>query len=172
MLCIYDGILFSLKEEGNSDTCYNWVSLEDTVPSEISQLQKNKDYMIPLTCGIWSCQINKVTYWLPGAVKRENERLLFNGVRVSVLQGEKGLQSHCQQCAYGDGLSRQVVSDSCDPMDCSPPGFSVHGVFQARILEWIAISFSRESSRPRNWTQVSCIAGKFFTDWAMREAYT
>ena len=38
----------------------------------------------------------------------------------------------------------------CDPMDCSPPGFSVHGILQARILEWVAISFSRGSSRPRD----------------------
>ena len=45
----------------------------------------------------------------------------------------------------------------CNPMDCSPPGFSVHGVFQARILEWVAISFSRRSSRPRDWTWFSCI---------------
>ena len=51
----------------------------------------------------------------------------------------------------------------------SLPGSSVHGIFQARILEWIAISFSRESSLPRNWPRVSCIAGRFFTDWAMRE---
>ena len=52
----------------------------------------------------------------------------------------------------------------CDPMDCSPPGFSVHGIFQARILEWVAISYSRGSSQPRDRTQVSCIAGRFFTD--------
>ena len=58
----------------------------------------------------------------------------------------------------------------CDPMDCSPPGFSVHGIFPARILEWIAVSFFRGSSQPRNRTRVSCIAGGFFTDWAMREA--
>ena len=45
------------------------------------------------------------------------------------------------------------------PIDCSPPGFSVHEVSQARILEWVAISFSRGSSRPRDWTLVSCIAG-------------
>ena len=51
----------------------------------------------------------------------------------------------------------------CDPMDCSPPGFSVHGILQARILEWVAISFSRVSSWPRDWTRVSCIAGWFFT---------
>ena len=54
-------------------------------------------------------------------------------------------------------------------MDCSPPGSSVHGVFQARILEWVAISLSRESLQPRDWTQVSrvsCIAGRFFITMA------
>ena len=51
-------------------------------------------------------------------------------------------------------------------MDCSPPGSSVHGILQARILEWIAIPFSRGSSQPRDWTQVSCITGRFFTVWA------
>ena len=55
-------------------------------------------------------------------------------------------------------------------MDCSHPGSSVHGILQARILEWVAISFSRGSSPPRNWTRVSCIAGRFFTNWSMREA--
>ena len=55
-------------------------------------------------------------------------------------------------------------------MDCSPPGYSVHGIFQARILEKVAISFSSGSSWPRNWTQVSCIiAGRFFTNWGTRE---
>ena len=63
-----------------------------------------------------------------------------------------------------------VMSNSCDPMDCSLPGSSVHGILQARILEWVSISFSRGSSQPRNWTWVSCIAGRFFTDWAMRKA--
>ena len=51
----------------------------------------------------------------------------------------------------------------CDPMDCSPAGSSVHGISQARILEWIAISFSRGSSRPRDQAHVSCIAGGFLT---------
>ena len=58
----------------------------------------------------------------------------------------------------------------CDPMDCSPPGSSVHGILQAGILKWIAISFSRGSSQPRNWTRVSCTAGRWFTNWTMREA--
>ena len=49
------------------------------------------------------------------------------------------------------------------PMDYHPPGSSVHGVSQARILEWVAISFSRGSSRSTDWTQISCTAGRFFT---------
>ena len=51
----------------------------------------------------------------------------------------------------------------CDPKDYSPPGSSDHGVFQARTLEWVAISFSRVFFWPRDWTQVSCIVGGFFT---------
>ena len=56
-------------------------------------------------------------------------------------------------------------------MDCSPPGFSVHGIFQARVLEWVAISFSRGSSQPRDRTRVSHTAGRCFTVWATREAH-
>ena len=54
-------------------------------------------------------------------------------------------------------------------MDCSLSDSSVHGILQARILEWVAISFSRGSSWPRDWTWVSCIAHRFFTIWATRE---
>ena len=50
-----------------------------------------------------------------------------------------------------------------DPMDCSPPGSSVHGILQARIPEWVAMSFSRRSSQPRVRTWVSHITGRFFT---------
>ena len=55
-------------------------------------------------------------------------------------------------------------------MDCSLSGSSVHGIFQATVLEWIAISFSKGSSQPRNRSQVSHIAGRRFTVWATREA--
>ena len=65
----------------------------------------------------------------------------------------------------------QLCPTLCNPMDCSLPGSSIHGILQARILEWVAISFSRRSSRPRDQTQVSCIAGRRrFTFWATREA--
>ena len=57
----------------------------------------------------------------------------------------------------------------CNPMDCSLAGSSIHGIFQARILEWVAISFSRRSSWPRDWTWVSRIVGRCFTIWATRE---
>ena len=67
-------------------------------------------------------------------------------------------------------LVTQLCLILCDPMDCSPPGFSVHGILQAKILEWVAIIFSRESSRPRDRTLVSCISGRFCTTWTIREA--
>ena len=60
----------------------------------------------------------------------------------------------------------------CHPMECSPPGSSVHGILQARILEWVAVPFSRGSSQPRDRGWVFCIAGRFFTIWATREIHT
>ena len=69
----------------------------------------------------------------------------------------------CQQDGGGQLFCRSFVSNSCDPMDCSLPRSSVHGISQARILEWVAISFSRGSSQPRDQTCISCIMGRFFT---------
>ena len=71
---------------------------------------------------------------------------------------------------------RVLVAQSCptlyDPMDCSSSGSSVHGILQARMLEWVAIPFSRGYSQPRDWIQVSSIIVRFFTIWATREAHT
>ena len=64
----------------------------------------------------------------------------------------------------------QLCPTFCNPRDCSLTGSSVRGIFQARVLEWIAISFSRGSSQPRDGTRVSCIAGRCFTVWATKEA--
>ena len=63
----------------------------------------------------------------------------------------------------------QLCLTLCDPMDCSLPRTSVRGIFQARVLEWVALSFSRGSSQPRDWTWVSCIVGRCFTIWVTRE---
>ena len=60
-------------------------------------------------------------------------------------------------------LIAQSCLDLCNPMDCSPPGSSVHEILQARIPEWVAISFSRGSSQPRDQTRVSRVAGRLFT---------
>ena len=68
-------------------------------------------------------------------------------------------------------LVAQPCPTLCDLMDCSPPGSSDHEIFQARILEWISISFSRGSSWPRDRTQVYRIAGRYFTVWATWEAH-
>ena len=57
----------------------------------------------------------------------------------------------------------------CDPMGCSPPGSSIHGISQVRMLQWVAIPFSRVSPQPRGWTQVSCLASRFFTIWTAKE---
>ena len=77
--------------------------------------------------------------------------------------------THTGHLFYNVHESESEVAQSCltlcDPLDCSLPGSSVHGIFQARVLEWVAISFSRGSSQPRDWTRVSCIAGRYFTIW-------
>ena len=67
-------------------------------------------------------------------------------------------------------LVAQSCPTLCDPMDYSPPGSSLPGMLQARILGWVAMPSSRRSSQSRDQTQVSCIAARFFTIWATREA--
>ena len=74
----------------------------------------------------------------------------------SVLESTAGL--HTSRC-----VCAQLCLTLCGPMDCSPPGSSVHGISQARILEWIAIFFFRKSSQPGDQALVSCNAGRFFT---------
>ena len=83
-----------------------------------------------------------------------------------------GLQSRCHLGLYPCGPllseSHSVVSNSLQPHKL----YTAHGTLQARILEWVAVPFSRRSFQPMDWTQVSCIAGGFFTIWATREART
>ena len=73
-------------------------------------------------------------------------------------QGEPSLPSELKWSEVA-----QPCPTLCDPVDCSLPGSSVRGIFQARVLEWVSISFSRGSSRPGDWTWVSCIVGRCFT---------
>ena len=87
--------------------------------------------------------------------------------------------SHSPTCFWRDPevhiiWSKVKVAQSCpslcDHMHCSLPGYSVHGILQARILEWVAISSFKGSSWPWDQTWVSCIAGRFFTIWTTRDA--
>ena len=71
---------------------------------------------------------------------------------------------------HGDVIVTESYLTLCDPMNCSLLGSSVCGILQSRILQWVAISFSRGSSLPRDQAWVSCIAGRFFTILATREA--
>ena len=78
-----------------------------------------------------------------------------------------------KECGVFKGKLYVLVAQSClslcDPVDCSWPGSSVHGISQARILEWVAIPFCKGSSWPRDWIQVSCTADRFFTVWATKK---
>ena len=97
-----------------------------------------------------------------------------HGIATSSLPGwglceeRLGVQHHsrfaCHCC-----LVAQSCPTLCDPMNYSPPGSSALGIFQESILEWVAIPFSRGSSQTMDRTQVSCIAGRFFTIWDNRE---
>ena len=99
---------------------------------------------------------------------------LYRVIRTELSRQSSDYSNHHsgqQAATIKDQLSKAAQSclTLCNPMDCSLPGSSVHGIFQARVLEWVAISFSRGSSWPRDWIRVSCIVGRRFTDWATRE---
>ena len=91
-------------------------------------------------------------------------RFIFSCFSWCLLQGFRK-----QQRIESESEVAQSCLTLCDPMDCSLPGSSVHGIFQAIVLEWTAISFSRGSSQPRDWTQVSYIVDRWFTVWATRK---
>ena len=99
-------------------------------------------------------------------------RLYFGGLQKSL---QMVIAAMKLKDAYSLGgklwkWSHSVVSDSLQPMDCSLLSSSVHGILQARMLEWVAISFSRGSSLPRDRTQVYYIAGRRFNLHTTREA--
>ena len=82
----------------------------------------------------------------------------------------KQRRKECLPCVLQKVLVTHSCPILCDPIDCSPPSSSVHGILQARILEWAAISYSRGSSWIRDRTWVSCTASRFFIIWATRDA--
>ena len=123
----------------------------------------SKFSFLNLNFTIWTVLITKTQNW---TTNKKVYNWKFPGGPV--------VRTWCFHCrALAESLTRELrssktcvwrgcsVTQTCltfwDLLDCTPPGSSVHGISQARILEWVAISFSRVSSRPRNWTCVSCI---------------
>ena len=99
---------------------------------------------------LYTCKVNILMIWK--ILKHMETFLLIFMVKVKV-------------------LVTQSCPTLCDPKDCSPTGSSAHGILQARMLEWVAIPFSRGSSQSRDRTWVSRIAGRFFTVWATNNPY-
>ena len=112
-------------------------------------------------------------------VEEKGEREVVNYIRRGSLESLQERDTHLKvrnfslrsQGSQGYVLTSEVkVAQSC-PTLCDPMDYTVHGILQVRILEWVAFPFSRGSSQPRDWTQVSRLAGRFFTSWATREAH-
>ena len=101
---------------------------------------------------------------LPSTHVQEDKRILNE---LIVYGGDKHRSFDQVPPAAGrrSSVSCSVVSNLLWPQDCSLSGSSARGILQATKLEWVAISFSRGSSPPRDWTRVSCVAGRFFTIW-------
>ena len=90
--------------------------------------------------------------------------VLFSCLVLSKFRrGKKNPETSESLIVYVYGATTKSCQTLCDPMDCSPPGFLVRGISQARMLEWIALSFSRGSSQPGDRTRIFCIGKQFFT---------
>ena len=156
----HDGVITHLEPDilefkvkwALGSTTMNTASESDGIPVEIFQILKGDTVKVLHSI----CQ------------NLENSAAATGLEKVSFHSNPK--EEWCQRM-FKWKWSRSVVS-LCDPMDCSPPVSSIHGIFRARILEWVTISFSRGSSRPRDRTWVSCIIGRCFTIWATREVQT
>ena len=125
-------------------------------------------------CWKWSTMFRRNLEWKQWP--EENvEKLVWNNKEISWSSGGRSGREDTNfeglWCKHSKLL--QSCSTLCDTVDCSPPSSSVHGILQARILEWVAISFSRGSSSPKDQTWVSCIAGRvLIIFWATRDYST
>ena len=142
---------------------------------------KQIEVLNPTPYSRWVSRAKSVTFYVFLLWKWCNIHMYFTGllfwVRFCTWSAERSTwhKARVQEMLYAVPLKVKVlVAESCltlcNPVDCSPLGSPVHGVLQARTLEWTAISFSRGSFQPRDWTWVSCIEGRFFL-WAIRKAH-
>ena len=160
------------------DVCRDW--LWNTPPMSVSSGLIASNCISSVHCTVWS-NVHSLTIHGPGTVPVSASYLPSCW---SISQGKKKKKKKSQgrhqtskasptthQLDKVKVLVTQLCLTLCNPMDCGPPVSSVHEILQARILEWVAISFSRQSSQARDQTWVSCIAGRLLTEWAIREAH-
>ena len=142
----------------------------------LSSLYPSTLLCAPSGCPVWTTSVRSLPsgfrlVWPVGSADRKwgGER------RVRSLHSSGSLPVGLQQddCPSSACVRVQSCPTLCNPIDCSPPGPSVHGILQARIIEWVAMPSCRGSSQPRDGTSVfciSCVEGGFFTHWATWEA--
>ena len=112
----------------------------------------------------WSCTLGSPkSFARHGAGEQHNEGVAGTLVWERCARWSHGRPRVASRKSSTAAKSLKSFPTLCNPMDCNPPGSSVHGIFQARIQEWVAISFSRGSSWPREWNHSSCLASGFFT---------
>ena len=144
----------------------SWTSSPPPTPSHL-------DERLSQSPGLSSLSNTATSHWLPIL-----QMVMYMFHATLSIRPPLYVPSPCIHSLFSMSVSplkrKVLVTQSCpilcNPMDCSPTGFSVHGIFQVRILEWVAILFSRGSSLPRDRTQVSHNVGRFFTIWAAKEA--
>ena len=126
--------------------------------------------LVPWPCCTLGPRPSSTLCWSSEQMAEESEYSEQTGYETNVpLQLKAAAMLSCSYC-MSDCVCAQSCQTLCNSMGCSPPGSSVHGILQARILEWVAISFSRGSSWPRDGTGSPGLEGGFFTVWATREA--
>ena len=142
---------------------------------------ENMRYNVPSTVPdiLYLCGYLK-TWLIPSTSLQYSKKELQVLYPQSKAECEQHYKTNTNQIAYNSSEEETIFNESevaqscptlCDPEDCSLPGSSVRGVLQAIILEWVAISFSRGCSQPRDQTRISHIAGRHFTLWASREDF-
>ena len=128
-------------------------------------------FHLSLKCRVWSrslvhqLNVKHCIEWKQPRAESPQRDLLIPRILVTALllgpllsYWNKQIETYLLNNGIGGGLVTKS-NLTCNPMDCSPPGSSLCGLSQARIVEWVAISFSKGSSQPRDWTQISCIEG-------------
>ena len=187
--------LFTMIFKGQRARCWSTVANpveKDPCPQSLCSREREISFLMKIGWYLYGISWPYIfrSFLIPRCVLAQFIYILpRSGQRTELL-----LRENCTQCV--SVLVAQLYLTLCDPMDCSLPGPSVHGILQARILEWVAVLFSSGSSQTRDQTQhsciaeywsglqfhtpgdlpgpgstrVSCIAGGFFTVWATREA--